>query len=111
MKLMVGAPPIEGDRGHSAAFMKDERSSLVNAWFCTPGVAYSCTWVSIVKLWIGVRTSRTGFINSEMAASISQLLGRGPLVNSEKVRWYVGAYFRDRVVRLESESAASGVRP
>lgn len=60
---------------------------------------------------MGERTSRTGFMYSSMAASISQLLGIGPLVNKEKVRWYVGAYFRDLVVRLESDSAASGVSP
>lgn len=50
MKLMVGAPPIEGESGHSAALTKEERSSLFRTWFCVPGVAYSCTWVSMVKL-------------------------------------------------------------
>jgi hypothetical protein len=48
---------------------------------------------------------------SLMAPSISQLLGSGPLVNSEKVRWYVGAYFSDLVVRLESESETSCESP
>jgi hypothetical protein len=46
-----------------------------------------------------------------MAPSISQLLGREPLVKSEKVRWYVGAYFSDLVVRFESESETSDERP
>jgi hypothetical protein len=40
-----------------------------------------------------------GFMYSLIAPSISQLLGSGPLVNSEKVRWYVGAYFSDLVLR------------
>ncbi len=35
-KFTVGAPPMEGDRGHSAALMKDERSSLFRTWFLPP---------------------------------------------------------------------------
>jgi hypothetical protein len=50
-------------------------------------------------------------MNSSTAASMSQLLGRFAPVNSEKVRWYVGEYLTDRVVRFASESATSGVRP
>jgi len=46
-----------------------------------------------------------------LACGCAALLGSGPLVNSEKVRWYVGAYLSDLVVRFDSESAASGVRP
>lgn len=111
IKLTVGAPPMEGDNGHSAALIKDERSSLLSTGDCTPGAAYSWTCVSVVKLWIGPNTCRTGFMYSSMAASMSQLLGVGPSVNREKVRWYVGAYRRERVVRLAIVSAVSGAKP
>ncbi len=45
---------------------------------------------------------------SWMAASISQPLGEGPLANNENVRWYVGEYRRERVVRFANASATSG---
>ena len=60
--LTVGLPPIEGDRGHSAALMKDAKSSVERTSDCTPGAAYSCTCVSVVKLWMGDSTSRTGLM-------------------------------------------------
>lgn len=43
------------------------------------------------------------------ASSISHVFGVGPSVKSEKVRWYVGAYRTDRVVRFERLSMADGV--
>jgi len=42
---------------------------------------------------------------------MSQLLGSDPLAKSEKVRWYVGAYFNDLVVRFDSESDTSDESP
>jgi len=43
MKLMVGAPPMLGLRGHSAALIKALRSSRFRTLPPTPGVAYS--WI------------------------------------------------------------------
>lgn len=87
MKFMVGAPPIEGERGHSAALMKEDRSSLESTWDCTPGLAYNWTWVSMVKLCMGLSMSSIGRMYSSIADSISQVWGVGPSVKSEKVKW------------------------
>lgn len=48
---------------------------------------------------------------SSIAFSMSHVLGAAPAVNREKVRWYVGEYRRDRVVRFDNLSMTSGVKP
>jgi len=45
---------------------------------------------------------------SSNAASISHVEGVEVGVNSEKLRWYVRAYLRVRVVHFDKDSAASG---
>ena len=99
-----------GLNGHSAAFMKPLKSSLFKTSPLTPGVAYSWTCVSIVKLLIEEKVSNNGFMYSSNAASISQEDGVAVGVKSEKVKWYVREYFVDRVVHFASDSATSGAR-
>jgi hypothetical protein len=66
--------------------------------------------VSIVKLEIGEKLSRSGFMWSSRAFSISQDDGVAVGVKREKVRWYVREYFMERVVHLARDSATSGAR-
>src|SRR4051812_13749304 len=108
MKLIVGAPPILGLNGHSAAFMNALSSSFFKTFPLTPGVAYSWTCVSIVKLLIAENPCSNGFMCSSSAASMSQLEGIAVGVKSENVKWYVLEYFMDLVVHFERDLATLG---
>ena len=115
---MVGPSPMLGLNGHSAALINPLRSSFRNVhipWFesysgcCIDGenVAYSCTWVSTVKLLIE-KDASSGARYSSIADSISHDEGVDVGVKRDIVMWYIGAYFRDLVVRRASLSANSG---
>lgn len=86
-KFSVGAPPMLGLSGHSAWLMKPLSSSLRSTAPATPGCAYSCTCVSMVKLLIPAKLSRRGFRCSSSASSMAQVDGVAEGVKSEKVRW------------------------
>jgi hypothetical protein len=66
--------------------MKPLKSSFFKAFPLTPGIAYNCTWVSMVKLLIEEKLSNNGFICSFSAASMSQEDGMAVGVKSENVR-------------------------
>ena len=61
----------------------------------------------MVKLLIGEMASNRGQRCSCNALSISHDEGFAPGVKSEKVRWYVGAYFAARVIRRATSAAPS----
>ena len=69
--------------------------------------------MSTVKLLIVDKVCNKGVTYCSIAVSMSQLDGRELGVNNEKVRWYEGAYFSDRVVRRARSEASSAeiVRP
>ena len=87
-----------GLRGHSAALMKPLKSSFLRVhafvllsysggWKDGESVAYSCTWVSMVKLLMAENDSSRGDMYCLKAASISQDEGVDVGVNKEKVKW------------------------
>lgn len=74
-KLMVGPLPMLGLNGHSAALIKELRSSSLSVHCCEPSSysgcgdvgekeAYSWTWVSIEKLLIDENASSNGTMYS-----------------------------------------------
>jgi hypothetical protein len=64
----------------------------------------------MVKFEMEEKDARRGWIYSSRAASMFQDEGVADGVKRENVRWYVRAYFTDRVVRFAKASATSGAR-